>query len=240
MRVASVLGMIVVLLLAASAMAQSPIKFGIKGGLTLASLSGDGWDDVEDYIGVTLDNKSKMGFCGGVFVDLPLGASGVSLQPELLYVMKGAKAETTTNSGTITLNIKNDYLEVPVLIKYNITAQGNLTPCIFVGPVLAFNMASKIEAEDVSEDLLDDVPDGDIENTKSMDFGLTIGGGFGLAMGPVHKLTFDLRYTVGLSEILDDVAAADFNETLVYIVNDDGSAPAFKNNDIRLMVGFQF
>ena len=238
MRITSIVG-IVVLMLAVTVSAQSQVKFGIKAGANMATMSGDGWDDLETLRSVSVEKKYLMGMAGGLFVELPLGTGVVSLQPEVLYVMKGAKAEVTEDGETYTEKLKNDYLEVPVLIKYNFTTAGSAKPFMFVGPVAAFNIASKIQVEDPpAEDST--LGDFDIENAKSLDFGLTIGAGLGLAMGQSGKLTFDLRYTIGLGDVFEDVEAADFDEEKVYIVDDEGKALDFKNSDIRLMVGFQF
>jgi hypothetical protein len=237
MRVASVVTL-VVLLLAVTASAESQIKFGIKAGAVMANMSGDGWDTVEEMISGSIEKKSLMGMAGGLFVEYPLGTSGVSLQPEFLYVMKGAKGETTVGDITFTRKLKNDYIEVPVLVKYNFTSAGKASPFMFVGPVAAFNIASKIQDKNPPDD--PDFGDFDVENAKSLDFGLTTGGGLGLAMGQSGKLIFDLRYTVGLGKIYDDVTLADLDSDNKYVSEDDGTALDFKNNDFRLMVGFQF
>jgi hypothetical protein len=237
MRVASVVTL-VVLLLAVTASAESQIKFGVKAGAVMANMSGDGWDTIEAMDSVTVEKKSLMGMAGGLFVEYPLGTSGVSLQPEVLYVMKGAKGETTMDDVTFTRKLKNDYIEVPVLVKYNFTTAGKAAPFMFVGPVAAFNISSKSEDKNPPDD--PSFGDFDIENAKGFDFGLTIGGGLGLAMGQTGKLTFDLRYTLGLGDVFDDVAVADMQEDKMYVVDDNGTALDFKNNDIRLMVGFQF
>jgi len=238
MRIVSIIG-IVVLMLAVTVSAQSQVKFGIKAGANMATMSGDGWDDLETLRSVSVEKKYLMGMAGGLFVELPLGTGVVSLQPEVLYVMKGAKAEVTEDGETYTEKLKNDYLEVPVLIKYNFTTAGSAKPFMFVGPVAAFNIASKIQVEDppATDSTLGDF---DIDNAKSLDFGLTIGAGLGLAMGQSGKLTFDLRYTIGLGDVFEDVEAGDIDEEKVYIVDDEGKALDFKNSDIRLMVGFQF
>jgi len=231
--------LLVSLLLVATVAAESQTKFGIKAGVVMANMSGDGWNTIEDMNGVTMDNKSLMGMAGGLFVEFPLGTSGVSLQPEFLYVMKGAKGETTDAGDTYTVKYKNDYLEIPVLIKYNFTSTGSTSPFMFVGPVAGFNIASKLQVADPPSDRAD-LGDFDIENAKSLDLGLTIGAGLGLAMGSSGKLTFDLRYTTGLTNVYDDVDQASIDENKAYMIDDAGNALDFKNNDIRLMVGYQF
>lgn len=231
--------LLVSLLFATTVAAQPQTKFGIKAGATMANMSGDGWDAIEAMDSVTIEKKSLMGLAGGLFIELPLGTSGVSLQPEFLYVMKGAKGEVTEDGETYTMKLKNDYLEVPVLIKYNFTSTGSVSPFMFVGPVAAFNIASKVQFQNPPADRAD-LGDFDIDNAKSLDFGLTIGAGLGLAMGSSGKLTFDLRYTIGLGNAFKDVAEADQEDGKWYMLDDESKALDFKNNDIRLMVGYAF
>jgi len=238
MRIVSIVG-IVVLMLAMTASAQSQIKFGVKAGAAMATMSGDGWDDIEVLDSVSIEKKYKLGLAAGAFVEFPLGTSGVSLQPEFLYVIKGAKAEVTEEGETYTEKLKNDYLEVPVLIKYNFTTAGSTSPFMFVGPVAAFNIGSEMMVEDppAADSTLGDF---DIDNAKSLDFGLTIGGGLGLAMGQSGKLTFDLRYTIGLGDVFEDADDSVDDSGKINFVDEAGNALDFKNSDIRLMVGFQF
>ena len=161
--------------------------------------------------------------------------------------MKGAKADVTNEFltdegyGSLTMKMKQDYIEVPVLIKYNIPTQGSISPNLFVGPYAAINVGSKLEWEDVPAELEgEDVPEGDIENAASIDFGLTFGGGLGFAVGPKGKLTLDVRYTLGMTNIFDDVDEGDYEVNKVYMTDDDDKGLDFKNQDIRIMVGFFF
>src|SRR5882757_10201358 len=55
-------------------------KFGIKGGLNLTSL----------YVDDVSSEHMKVGFNAGIFAKLPV-TKGFSIQPELLYSLKGAK-----------------------------------------------------------------------------------------------------------------------------------------------------
>ena len=240
MKLVSVIGLML-LMAAATVSAQSPVKFGIKAGANMASMTGDGWDTFEAMEdGLAVEKKSRMGLAGGLFVNLSLGTGVVSLQPEFLYVIKGAKADMTMDGETVTMKLKNTYIEVPVLIKYNFTSAGSASPFMFVGPVATFNAGCQVEYADVPAGAEDFFEDEDVENAKSMDFGVTIGGGLGLAVGPSGKLTFDLRYTMGLGQVFEDVAAAEQDSGKLYLVDDDGKALDFKNSDIRLMAGFQF
>ena len=238
---ATIIALFICLSLVVTAAAQSPVKFGVKGGLALADMTGDGWDDIEASLEVTADNSFKAGFAGGAFFEMPLGASGLALHPEVLFVMKGSKADLTSTedaSVTVTTKIKQTYLEVPVLLKYNIPTQGQISPNLFAGPYAAFKMSSKIEFEDVPAAAADELTSGDIENAKSVDFGVAFGGGVDFAVGPKSKLTLDVRYSLGLTDAFDDDNGEDDDK--IYLTDDQEKGLKFKNSDIRFMVGFMF
>lgn len=76
------------------------------------------------------------------------------------------------------------YLRIPIMAKYYVMEGLNLQ----AGPSIAFKVGA--------DEGLD-------ENTKSLDFGLGIGAGYELPMG----VMFDVRYTLGLSDISDGDAA---------------------------------
>jgi len=234
----TIFSLLAVLLLAFTATAQ--VNFGIKAGANMAKLTGDGWDDVENYLEAPVDSKFKMGFAFGLMAEMPLGEGGFAIQPEILYVMKGGKGDATVEGYDITAEIKQDYVEIPVLFKYNLQTEGSVAPSFFAGPVVAFNVASKVEWDGIPAEAPEDEvpPEGDIENNKSVDFGISFGGGVGMVVGETGRLTFDLRYTLGLTEIFDD--ATEDDETKIYLTDMNDAGMAFKNSDIRLMVGFFF
>jgi hypothetical protein len=80
--------------------ASSPVRFGLKAGLNISSLSDS-------------DSKSKAGFYGGVFANIPV-AQDFSVQPEVLYSGMGAKYKGNTD-----LKANLDYIAVPVMFQYN-------------------------------------------------------------------------------------------------------------------------
>jgi hypothetical protein len=226
------------LLPAAIVSAQSPVKFGVKAGVALANLSGGGWNDLTRTQGMPYDHSIRPGICLGTFLEFPLGHGDLSLQPEILYVRKGADGTVTTDNDILNMRIKNDYIEIPVLVKYPVFRRGSRVHSLFAGPVGAFNIGSKLEYDDVTTELGDALSSGNVENARGVDFGLTFGGG--LAVGTDRRFTFDLRYTMGLTHVFDDVEPTTIDSTKQYMASDNGSAMPFKNNDIRLMAGYQF
>ena len=169
--------------------AQSKITYGVKGGLSLANLYGDDISDVD----------SKIGFTAGAFLNI--GTSGqISIQPELLYTMKGAKDDVLGLEEKLKLN----YIEVPILIKWTSPSEGTIRPNLFIGPAPAFLMSAKFEETFggvlVEIDIKDEV--------KSFDFGVVFGGGLDFAAGS-GSFVIDIRYTLGLTSVDDSGFDAD-------------------------------
>jgi opacity protein-like surface antigen len=110
---------------------QAQVKFGAKGGLNLANLSGD----VED-------NKMKIGFNLGGLVNIPVSGN-LSVQPELLYSGEGAKFDDGTTSANFNLN----FINIPVMLKYS--AEGGFYG--EAGPQLGILASAKSDGTDVKE-----------------------------------------------------------------------------------------
>jgi len=209
----------IVLLLTFSSMvsAQGLTGYGLKAGLNLANLGGD---DAE-YTDV--DKKMRMGFTVGGFVTYSINEM-FAIQPEVLYTQKGAKYEDPDDDFKET--DKYEYLEIPVLAKFTIPTEGNISPNLFVGPALGILMSAKWDwewgDESGSEDMKDD--------SKSTDFGLVFGAGVDIGM-PHSAITIDGRYTLGLTTICEPYTDPETEEEHECDV---------KNGVISFMVGYSF
>ena len=183
---------------------------GIKAGVNLANLTGS------DVSGV----KMNIVFGGGAFVEYSFSPQ-LAVQPEALFMMKGAKAEE--GSG----KFKFSYIEVPVLLKFKPAMEGNFKPAIFAGPAVSFLMSAKFDpGGDVYEFFTGDTitTEQDIkDDMKSVDFGVAFGAGFTYMMQNGGGVTFDARYTLGLAKIYD--TTEDVN---------------VKNGVFSFMVGYSF
>jgi len=182
----------------------------------------------------------KIGFSRGVFFTKMFSPT-FGIQPEILYTQKGFEV----SEFGITVKFKAEYLEIPILFKFQPETEGKLAPNCYGGPVLAFASSTKLGAEDFGASI-----DMDIANKKSMDFGFAFGGGFSLKAGS-GQFVMDVRFNMGLAKNLDDVSP---NETIYYIDLDDldsipteinlaledGSAPNWKNLTLALYVGYAF
>ncbi len=206
---------ILLLVLAFAAFAAEPapeagkglVGYGLKAGLQLANLSGSGADSLFD---ISVTKKMKIGFGGGAF--LTYGFSPMfAIQPEILYVMKGAKFE----AGGETAKVKADYLQVPVLLKLSPQTQGKIKPYFFAGPFVGILMSAKV-SDGTSEDIKD--------NLKSTEFGASFGAGVAFPMTK-GAITLDGRYDLGLSKTAKSDKVVDDN---------------IKTGTISFFVGYNF
>jgi hypothetical protein len=181
---------------------------GFKVGLDMANFTGD---DAPD------EASMKLGFTGGGFITYAF-SDLFALQPELLFTMKGAKSD----AGGVDYKTNLSYIEIPVLFKVQLVGGGNFKPNFYAGPAISFLMSAKATADPEPTGWVEDVKD----DFKSTDIGLIGGAGADLLMGMgPGKVTFDIRYNIGLSS-LDNV--------------DDGFDAKVNNSAITFLVGYGF
>ncbi|MBT1710183.1 outer membrane beta-barrel protein [Fulvivirgaceae bacterium PWU5] len=170
-----------------------------KAGITLSTFGGDDAGD---------DTKSKIGFTLGAGLNLPLGDGMFSLQPELNYVQKGAKAEYVDEdfNEDVTEKLTLGYLEIPVLVKVTF---GEATKFyVNAGPSVGFGLGGKykVEVGDESEDVDVKFGDGDDEDKYYIEKGTDIGLQLGAGVIVAEKVMIDIRYGLGLTDLYDDVS----------------------------------
>ncbi|MBU0984429.1 MAG: PorT family protein [candidate division Zixibacteria bacterium] len=186
--------LVALLALALTAVAQDQVTGitakGFKAGLNLANHHGSDKDD---------NHSTRTGFAFGAFMTYAFSPQ-FAVQPEVLYTQKGYEWD----DGVWTETGKFDYIEIPVLVKFNIPMDGHLEPTFYAGPAVGILMNAKVDWETEGESGTEDVKD----STKSIDFGVAFGGGFNMAMG-AQTLTFDVRYILGLAKIDDRTDPAD-------------------------------
>lgn len=190
-------------------------KFGIKGGLNLTNL----------YVDNANDEHMKTGFNAGFFAKLPV-TKGFSIQPELMYSLKGAKEDYHNfvspfiegGSGTGEYRFNLGYIELPVLAVINIVKNLN----VHVGPYVSYLIHSNVKQVNDNGDVegADDVKTDDFNR---FDWGLV--GGLGL---DVQHFTIGARYNYGLNKLgkTDNLTGDLFKDS--------------KNAGVSVYVGFAF
>ena len=183
-------------------------KFGIKGGLNLTNL----------YVADVSTEHMKAGFNAGVFAKLPV-TRGFSIQPELLYSLKGAKEDYNNfvqGSGEYRFNL--GYMELPLLAVVNIAPNFN----IHAGGYAAYLVNANIKNVNDQGSVVGatELSTGDFNR---WDFGLAGGAGF-----DIQNFTIGARYNYGLSHI-----GKDDNLTGALTKNS-------KNAGLSVYVGFGF
>ncbi|WP_294298634.1 porin family protein [uncultured Chryseobacterium sp.] len=174
---------------------SSPVKFGVKAGINISSISKDGYDDA----------KSKVGFAGGVFANIPVSEM-FSVQPEVMYSQMGSKV-SSSSSGTVlgnnvtstssaTLNL--DYVTIPVMLQFR------ATPAFYIeaGPEFGFLTSAK------TKDARTTVVNGSTSTTTSesgdvKDYfsGFNMGVGLGLGYDITPNFGISARYVAGFTDI---------------------------------------
>jgi hypothetical protein len=160
--------------------AAAGVRLGIKGGANMANVNGNFADNIGDW-------KSTVGFCAGIFVELNLGRI-LTIQPEVLYTMKGADTLVEEGELTGTGKLRFNYIEIPVLLKLRLPT-GPVHPFVFAGPSFGFMLKSKFDSI---------FGDGEpIEGLGKFDYGAVLGGGVQLG----RSIHLDVRYTMGLQKL---------------------------------------
>jgi hypothetical protein len=165
---------------------ESKVRFGLKGGVNLATLHLTS-DDFP--AGQTPNTNMKTSAFGGAFVNLPLSTT-FRLQPEVVFSSQGSKMKGGA-LGTEAYEIDAQYINVPVMFQYQ-TMGGFF---VEAGPQVGF----LVQAE---KDGPDDSGEGDIDikdNMKTTDFSVAGGIGYLSRIG----LGINARYNAGLSNVFN-------------------------------------
>ena len=160
--------------------------FGFKGGLNFSNMYTDNVDD----------NNMLTGFNAGLYAKFPI-TNSVSIQPEISYTTKGAELTYNNAFANGTAQFKINYIEVPVLLVFNLTDALN----IHAGPYAAYMVSGKTTNDSnlfTSETRLD------TNDFKRFDAGLS--GGVGVDLEIVN---FGVRYNYGLTKVFKEGSFAD-------------------------------
>ena len=176
----------------ATASAQS-FEAGVKGGVNVATIS---------YTNATAPSatSSRKGGIVGGFVAKDFNKK-MGVQVEVLWSQKGGHLDFSQSGLVSTADVKLDYVEIPVLVRYNIPYQATVLH-VYAGPVFAFSTKDELTLTNRNTTQVGGgtTTTGDA-GAKSTDTGIAIG-----LQVDVHKFLVDVRYNWGLMDVNDNKA----------------------------------
>lgn len=163
--------------------AQINGELGIRGGISWPDLY-----DPESYADFTYNT----GYAAGIYYTTRIANSAILFQPELLYIQKGFKADLPIFNYKYRL----EYLELPLLARYNFKTTSQFVPFIYAGPYVGLNVYAKSDAQYIA-DAPNFIPNSTLDNeVKPLEFGVVAGAGLG-----VGRVDLGLRYEAGLTKV---------------------------------------
>lgn len=170
---------------------QAQVTGGPRAGISISNLGGDDISNTDSRTGLAVG--WAFGFQGG---------ERWSVQPEFHYWEKGG----STRFFGVQTELDLSYLEVPVLLRVDLTQGSTITPHVLVGPTFGINLTctARVTAGPFSGE--QDCADRENFDVNSVDFGVAAGFGVSADMGG-WDLSADARYAIGLADVLDRVNA---------------------------------
>lgn len=120
---------------------SSIFRFGIKGGADFMTLGK--FEKTENLNSV----RTRAGFVAGAVFSFDLPVRGMTIQPELNYISKGARF-----SGERSFDLRSDYIELPVNIQAGLDLI-LLRPFLMVSPYIGYAVFRKNDL-DISREQL--------------------------------------------------------------------------------------
>lgn len=179
------------LIMAFGVSANAQIKFGVKAGVVVNELKFD-----KDVI----DTDNRAGFTGGLMMEVNLPIVNLGVDASVMYVRRSTKATYNTsneegiNTGIASKTINNDYIEVPINLKYKLGLPGIgriVAPYIFTGPSFSFLTSKKAI--------------GDALENKKFDLSWNFGAGVQI----LNKVQVGASYGLGLTKASESVTGID-------------------------------
>ena len=132
-KILSLVFLVAAMMFATSANAQ--VKFGLKGGLNVTSMSFS--EDV-------FDASNKTGFFVGPMVKFTVPIVGLSFDAAALYDQKEADVKYADTDGELgKVNVKQQSINIPVNVRYGFGLSSLANAFVFAGPQWGINVGDK-------------------------------------------------------------------------------------------------
>jgi len=162
--------------------ASAQVQFGGKVGF-----------DLTNFWGSDVEHGMKPSYQVGLMMEYKMSPK-FAIAPEVVFASQGGKYKALDLNffnldieKTVTFN--TNYINIPVMLKYYVTPSFSVD----LGPQLGVNVYSKYSIEGVDDAI--DVKD----NTKTVDFGVGLGGTYNLT----NNAFVQARYTMGMTKVFD-------------------------------------
>lgn len=186
-------------------------QVGVKAGMGISDIGFRRFGQ-SPYLGYenngVIHNLPKISYEVGIYIPWSLSQKW-AIQPELKYMAMGINYNTHFLYEDITYKLHINYLQLPVLIKYNIIRRERSRTALYIGPYAALNMGVvrhlKVEGIKATNK---------VHNVKNEDIGVIIG--FSLERNfSAGVANIDLRIGYSLINMMDPVEGhfAEYNKT---------------------------
>lgn len=179
---------IVSLALTLSFNSDAQVKFGVKAGIDMTSLSGDVAADFKNAL------SSYTGFHAGLAlkIGLPLG---LAIQPEVLYTQEGIQKDNITGVPNLTAMLTVGAIQVPVGLQWGISL-GPVRPFVQAVPYISIPLSHVVK---VNGNALDQKIELDKDWFSSLDYGVGLGAGIEL----FKMVQISAKYNWALGTMID-------------------------------------
>ncbi len=126
--------LIIILIVSMAFPMAGQVRLGLRGGVTLGELRFDR---------EVIDSDNRMGFCGGLLLDLAIPATGLGVETSVMYSHRDNRL---TDGNQL---FKRHYIEIPLMVRYRMPLPGVeriFAPIVFTGP--SFSILFKENAQE--------------------------------------------------------------------------------------------
>ena len=186
--------------------AGAQVKFGIKGGLNVTSMS---------LNSEVFDASNRTGFFIGPTVKFTLPIVGLGVDVSALYDQREAKAKAELDDETYSSALKTQAINIPVNLRYGFGLGNTASLYLFAGPQFGFNVGDKNQSifKDMGEWRL-----------KSSTFSVNVGVGAML----LSHLHLSANYNIACGKTGDATVSGALGETAQSVFGKKGRANAWQ------------
>jgi hypothetical protein len=165
-------------------------RVGLVAGVNVATMS------------EVTDARVRTGAYVGAQLIFPRN-SWFAIQLDVAISQKGVEGKGTDpdTEEEIDVALRNDYVELPVLVRVTLPNELAPYPYVVLGPSLGISIQCELQGEAQAGNLSRDCDDS--AGVKTFDFGATGGAGLDFPIGR-RNLMISARYTLGLIDVFDD------------------------------------